>query len=60
MSEPTQAEVMRRVSESLDRIVQHPSPFGPDVGLTENGRTLLAGAAVGIRTATAVGDAPRS
>lgn len=59
MSELTQTDVMRRVAESLDRIAQHPSPLGPDVGLTKNGRTLLAGAAVGIHTATAGGDPPQ-
>ena len=49
MSESAQTDVMRRVGESLERIAQPPSPLGPDMDLTNNGRTLLAGAAVGLR-----------
>lgn len=46
MSSP---EVLERVAESLERIAVHPAPFGPDVAPSIDGRTLFAGAAVGIR-----------
>lgn len=44
-----EAQTRSEVADALDRIGQHPQPFGPDVRPTERERALMRGAAVGLR-----------
>lgn len=44
-----EAQTRAEAADALDRIGRHPEPFGPDVRPTERERTLMRGAAVGLR-----------